>query len=420
MLTRVVTVVEDLDDLDRTVASLDLQTVPTGAFEVDVLLGAVDARQGGWLVALASRRPALHLLSADGRTAGSLLASLAARAGADRVMVLPPGAELHAEALARLSERAEDTGADVVVGSPSGAGSPVVLADQERAVAAAADLPPDPRAALGRWTQRLIERARRLVRLEEYAAVRGGGLGGPLVAAGELRARWVGASLQVELGTGASADRGTPWVILRETASGAEHLLPTVLEPVPGAPGRVTAQVELGGSDPASGLPAGTWEVGVCPDADAAHAVALPRVPLQPAVVHGRAVATSRRDAVLTLQVGRVRALLSRTRVTGTHLEETHRGSLLRVALSGLHMAGAEPLPGRLVIGGLPVPALIRHDDTGPHLEAWVSGLAGTYELEAAFAATRARPLGLALVVEGDGTMRVVAPAESAPRKGRG
>lgn len=407
MLTRVLTLVEELDDLDRTMASLDHQTAPTGSFEVRVLMSDPDPAAAVRMAALTAGRPYVNLLTAGDLTRAEALAALVAQDGADRILVLPPGAQLLPDALARLAELGEQVGADAVEGSATGRGPRVVLAERSVAAAAASALTSAPdETMVEQWRQEVASRAAHRVSLSDHAAVQGLVDRQRSLPRERCRASWDGTTLTIEV---MLADEEVPQdtrLLLREIGSGAEQSVPARIPP--GSPRRVTARLELAREADPPDVPDGSWEVrlGTWPES-----IALPRMPLGPAVVDGRPVAPSRGNANLVLQVGWLRRNPVQASVEDVTVEETHRGTLLAVRLPHLHLAGEEPFRGHVTIGDLEVPALIRSRDAGPQLEVWLTGLPGTYDLSAAFGTRRSRPLGLALVIDTAGQMHV-RPAE--------
>jgi len=108
----------------------------------------------------------------------------------------------------------------------------------------------------------------------------------------------------------------------------------------------------------------------------------------------------------LALDVGATgRGVVSRLTPDLASVSEDSRGSLLRVALTGLDLPKDAELGGHLRIRKLPVPATIRVDGGRPVLQAWVSGLAGSYPLATKFSSAPYAPTGLVLEIDGVGAM---------------
>ena len=108
----------------------------------------------------------------------------------------------------------------------------------------------------------------------------------------------------------------------------------------------------------------------------------------------------------LALDVGATgRAVVPRLIPDLASVSEDSHGSLLRVELTGLDLPKDAELGGHLRIGKLPVPATIRVDGGRPVLQAWVSGLAGSYPLATKFSSAPYAPTGLALEIDGVGRM---------------
>ena len=121
----------------------------------------------------------------------------------------------------------------------------------------------------------------------------------------------------------------------------------------------------------------------------------------------GRATVSFSEAGKLTLDVGATsRPVLSRLDPARASVSEDAHGTLLRVEVPHLDLAAGSEQRGRLRIGKLPVPAtLIRADGGPPVLEAFVSGLPGSYRLATKFSATDYAPTGLALRIDGVGAM---------------
>ena len=141
-----------------------------------------------------------------------------------------------------------------------------------------------------------------------------------------------------------------------------------------------------------------------------------------------RVVAVTSERGQLILDVGATRtpvvARLDPTRVT---IVENARGSELSAPVPDLHLPADTELTGKLRIGDLPVPAVVRGSGSEVTLTAFLSGLAGSYPLATKFSRAQFAPAGVTLEVDGGGGMSVrraprPAPSEkpNAPGRQRG
>ncbi len=163
-------------------------------------------------------------------------------------------------------------------------------------------------------------------------------------------------------------------------------------------------------------LPAGEWTVGVTATQPGFHAEGvLPKTDLAPALVGGRPVVPALRGDTLRLQVGRVRRNYFDADPATAHIIETARGTRLTLALDGLHVADTTSVSGSLILGRLKVPASVEVTDGRATLQAWLSGLAGSYPVSVDFGHERPVRTGLSLEVDGVGQMRLVRAAKQKP-----
>ena len=156
-------------------------------------------------------------------------------------------------------------------------------------------------------------------------------------------------------------------------------------------------------------LPLGTWipalRVGG-PGLDRRVRIPFSRGSAGASHVAGRTTVSFNDAGKLSLDVGATtRGVLSKFAADLASVSEDSHGSLLRVELTGLDLPHDTELAGHLRIRKLPVPATIRVDGGRPVLQAWVSGLAGSYPLATKFSSAPYTPTGLVLEVDGVGAM---------------
>lgn len=182
-----------------------------------------------------------------------------------------------------------------------------------------------------------------------------------------------------------------------------------------GASRHVSAQVRLGSVAGGEPLPNGTW-IPALRLVDNGM-VRRPRLPvakdgLGASHATGLTVVAFRRRGKLALDVGATEhGVVGRVDPALVSLAEDVRGTLLRVGLPRVDLEPGAELQGQLRIGGLPVPAAIRSHDEQACLEAFVSGLTGSYPLATLFttktkiAPSDYAPMGLRLEIDAVGRM---------------
>ncbi|KQT93598.1 hypothetical protein ASG49_00920 [Marmoricola sp. Leaf446] len=431
MLT-VFVLVEDDHGLVETIRALDLQTLGRADHRVVLVPTSTDDTLLARLQLLERRRPHVTLAGRSSTVGGAMLEAMQAHA-ADVVVPVRLGTRLMPEALARLA--AAPTG-HAVVGRRSGTDSflpapgpltdlvpwAVVAVSGARAVAAAeaaADAA-DAGAWVARWQRAVLDAdadadAQQLV---DRPMARGEQLAREsLVEVPDSRLAWDGARITLEVHLGGLTDLDEATFFVHAADSGEEH-------PFPAAVTQRDQHVVLEGAldlSSVSGveLPDGEWLVGF--DVRSGGWRGRGRVPnteIEPGLVRGRPVLRSLRRRYLALQVGAVKRNFIDADPRSAEIVESVRGTRLRLPLRHLHVAETEAVSGQLLLGGLAVAAEIVSTPGGARLEAWLSGLAGTYDLGARFGHRRPVPTGLTLEVDGVGRMRLVAtppPSASAP-----
>jgi hypothetical protein len=424
----VLVIVEDADGLVETVRSLDLQTLPRSQYDVHVLLATTDTHLADRLRSLEKRRPNVVFVDASAGLGAAVSSTLD---GLDDVLVLPlaAGTLLHAEALERLAGAA--TGG-AVAGRRSGDGAVLPASTarplttpltflaaplpEARAAAGAATSAPVPE-WLSTWQQAVLAQEQPVTELLDYPAVRGQ----EVVTLGQADVRepelsWQGTRLHLRVGVAAHG-LGTPTdatFFLHHVGLGLEYL--------------VDAQVTLEGSellltgsfDPSdaalgSELPGGEWLVAfeVASGADVLRAL-VPNSRITPAIINGRPVMRTIQRDELGLQVDRARRSLVDADPDSAEITESVAGTRMVLPLRNLYLGGTPVVTGTIVLGRLPVRADIRDTPDGPVLEAWLSGLVGSYPIGVKFGGAPVRSTGLVLEVDGIGGMRV-AKAKTKP-----
>ena len=181
----------------------------------------------------------------------------------------------------------------------------------------------------------------------------------------------------------------------------------------------VTARVRpgsLAGGDP---LPSGIWTPALLVNDGGVGRrmrVPYPKGSARASYTSGRASVSFSDAGKLALDVGATsRSVVSKLDPARASISADARGTLLRVEVPDLDIADGTELPGRLRIGRLPVLATIRAEGGRPVLEAWVSGLAGSYRLATQFSAAAYAPTGLVLEIDGVGAMtaRALSPSRA-------
>jgi hypothetical protein len=417
--------------------SLDRQTLP--APEYEVLLGddERDADLTARLDDLAAHRT--NLVRVSTRSATDVASTLLERAGGEYVVAVSPGRTLTAEALARLAERADSTGADLCLGLTGRAGS------RPARLSAAPDELGGPAGGLRRRTSATPEQVS-----ADFTGADATVDGAPAVAQAlcfldgtppdgvrppaesETAVRAISKSVVWRDGAlEVVAEMSPPADVVRASiysdTTGVEWPLPDVQ--VDG--NLVTLRIDPAAVPGVGALPEGTWwptlRIGE-------HGPVLVRSrPLEAhgASMRGRTVVSFARGGRLGVDVGGLRHQpIRRIDPAATTVVEDSRGSLLTTRLANVDLAPGARHRGRLRLGGLPVVAWIEEQEgSGAVLQAWVSGLAGKKVIRIRFGRGRYARTDSQLVIDGLGAMHVAAfkhaprtkpprPAPTAPSAG--
>jgi len=404
--------------------TLDAQSLPTGSFELAILDLGLDAGQRRSLERLAARRSNVAILPADADWIALLNCTYLLEVGDDH--------RLFPETLQRLVAHADAHGLDVVAGRVVQLGQPLlatflrdepVLHGEARGIALSSPV-------------RLLRRER--VRREgnaltfEVAGARVGVVSSYPAAHAPGPARqlaltlavdppvlaWQGADIRL-LATGSVIEEDaadlTPVLLIRQVGSFLTYVLPST-GGVTGTGSHVRWEVTSAFSPltAAAGGPLskGQWQVDVAltgPTRGSAQ-VRLPGASLPAGLLDGLAlaVADGPRDT-LHLDVGPSRLpLIEKADAAGATVTESAAGSLLRLRLPQVNVATHTPLPGFLALDRFQLPAVIETASGTAELTAFVSGLAGSYEISTQFGSAPLCPTGLTLQVSGDGTQAVL------------
>ncbi len=415
----VLVLTEPGDEFAQTTRDLDAQQLSYAEFAATFLVGTTDDAELARLARLVERRPNLATLPVTGGNWADAASKAIAGAGATHVLVVRSGTGLFPQALPRLVDVAA-AGHDVVVGrqvgrplwgSANGAG-PVA------AVLVAADHVPSgvqPRGGqsaeewLAGWHAAVLAATEKPAALEEYPTLRAvpTATAAPVIDIVSADATWTGRQISVRAGIRSATPELDPVLVLRGP-EGIEYRVPTDRQ-ANGSVIELTGQVDVGTAALGAALTNGEWIVAVeTTGPGQLFAAALPKVKLPAAIIDGRPVLVTVRAEHFELQVGLVRRGFFRAEPEEAEITESARGTVLSLPLRPLHSADTSSVPGRLLIGKLPVPAELDLSGERPLLKACLSGLSGSYPLSVAFGHLNPVSLKLLLVVDGTGQMELV------------
>jgi hypothetical protein len=158
-------------------------------------------------------------------------------------------------------------------------------------------------------------------------------------------------------------------------------------------------------------LPDGTWHVEAELVWDDVYAAArLGACDVRPALVGGRIVTRSPFACALELDVGISRRGVVHPEPGDASISETVAGTVLTFYLPDVYVYGPAQVEGQLSLGRLALPAELVARDGTAIVNAFVSGLAGSYSISTQFGTPRPVATGLDLEVSGVGRMGVVRP----------
>lgn len=430
------------------VTSIDTQSVASAEFEtVYADWGSSDGTLQR-LQQLAASRPNVRVETGASSSSDHELMRLALEgAVGEYVFVVQPSERLLPRALEHLLAFAREHGADVVAARTlSGSGSDVALLPVDRPRLLGDDL----RRALA--VPALLVRRELLLELDVLpgdpgfvdallakTALVAGYAAYPvlLTADGDLphepgavvaqsRLAWDGRGLRITATaevdtTGIDLADARLAVVVSNAVTHEEYALATTVEPLEGGASGWALAAVLEPQTAALGDPldAGQWRVlGRLAVADRELVVTLHGALDSSAVLDGDLFVLTSDRAGATLDVGATaHGLQAEVGLDDAEMVESSRGSMLRLALPHVHVQGAEPVAGHLVLGSFPLPANLLTETSPATLECYVSGLAGTSALSVHLGARRT-PTGLSLVISPDGENTVVTtPPPPAPAK---
>jgi hypothetical protein len=234
-----------------------------------------------------------------------------------------------------------------------------------------------------------------------------------------------------------------PRIGLRNRSTTSIVPLPSAAEVTPTASGwRVTVSADADFGSGARGLPKGAHQVVLeAPGLPGNPLLALRRGGLHLPAVVGDLLVTARHEAKagLHVDVGAAKqSLLRHLDPAGGRIEESMTGSALTIPTPEIHVwppeRRGEPVPGKVLLGGLPFPAELTLNP--PMVHCLVSGMPGSVAIQTRFGTGAATQSGCELRVAPDGIYTVaplstaetsgvstlvasgVVPAKKAPRKG--
>ena len=449
--------------------SLDLQSLPTSAFEVVLVdLGSADGTVER-LRQLTTHRPNVRLLELEGPDPDA--SSWLPACSGDYVLRLRPDQVLLPEALERLHSLAEQQDLDAVSARVSQRGAPVAqlftsdqtqVADELVPAALAGDavlirhslldVAADPDTDALRTPTRVGILASYPACVQPPAAAGlddspGGSGGGGSVEPRTLRqdqpaCEWVDGRLRLSVSvllSGSSPDQQAvrALAVLRHTTSGMSYLLPAEVQVQTGAENTasedsseshrsaglrcaVSLEVDVLSAAFGAALPHGVYEVDVqllgLDEEPAPLTVAW--AACSPAIIDELIVVPSPTlSKTLQLDVGPTTwPLVTGVDASNGLVTETAAGSRMVLQLPHVHVSGAGAISGQIALDSLRLQAQIITDGSSARLESFVSGLFGTPRLSTQFGDTPLKPSGLALQVSGLGAMTVV-KEKPAPKK---
>ena len=417
------------------IGTVDNQSMPTDQFELAVVDLGLDDEQRRRLDRLAAHRPNVRVLSADDDWPAQLAGAYVLEAGHDH--------RLFPDALNLLLQHALFHGLDAVAGRVVQLGQPfldsflrdeAIVHGDSRATALSSPLRLLLRDRVRRENNKLVFEAdgAEVGILATYPA--GHTLGRAQQPALTLTLdqpdlTWQGGDLRIEAAGSVSDAAETalvPVLLVRQLGSFLTHLLPSegAVEADAGDAGRrwqVASTFSPLSAARGAPLPRGQWQVDVvlAGTTRGSSQVRLPGTKLAPALLDGLTVvpADGPRNT-LHLDIGPTRLpIIDQANTIDASVTESAAGSLLRVRLPEVHVQTTAALPGTIALDRFQLPAAIETSSGTAILTAFVSGLAGAYEISTKFGSAPLQPIGMTLQISGDGTMTVL-PTPAKPAQG--
>ncbi|WP_375491733.1 hypothetical protein [uncultured Jatrophihabitans sp.] len=231
----------------------------------------------------------------------------------------------------------------------------------------------------------------------------------------EAVGHWVDGTLELRaiLDPPATPD-AAPVLHLRHAKTYDELALPTRVEQ-DGARPVVVAALDVRAATADGPLPDGPWELHLVQPGDTSAWIEPAPVPPLPgplpsAAIGGLLVASTRRQDRQVVDVAATAAsVVGKVPIAAGSVAESARGSLLTLRLDDLSVLDAGAVRGQLFLGSLVLPVDLVSDGDSVRLQSWVSGLPATLPVHTRFGIGPRTATGLALQIDGDGAMAVVA-----------
>jgi hypothetical protein len=427
-------------------ASLDRQTLSPRDLEI-VVLQPVEVAAAERLARLVAHRTNMRVVPATG---DSPVASLLAAAEGEYVLLLGADRTLTPEALERLCEQADKTGADVCFGLTGrrGVRPETAVSTRETGDPAADDRLRESgagrihrRSHLEKHTvdgqsadqlERAATAAAATVAVQSSAlcfvdgdAPRSGAPAERRSSPFSLRANhvdWRDGALVVRAELTADGGASLPEVsavTVFSTETGVEWQLDdTDVSRMSGATedaeGVRTLEIRIDPERLAAGapLPVGTWWPSIRLSAPAGDDVVLLETSARTAVgatCLPRPVVSFAQEKRLGLDVGGLKhPVVDRIPVPDASVVESVRGCLFTCPVPQVDVTPGATVDGQLRLGGITVPARLEGDEDGRGvLQAWVSGMSGSHRMKTRFSPARFADCGARLVIDGAGAMQV-------------
>lgn len=416
-----------LPDLLR---SIDAQTLRTDRFELIVAGGSADGTADR-LRQLAGRRPNVTVLDDAGGSPADRMERAFDRAAGGFVVALDQGVRLAPRALEVLLDRAERTGAGVVLGrvvTSESSGCGVLPDDADEIGVAPPDaagclalvrrdsLPADRAGAVLLDLPAVLREAGSVAAVGRYAcAVRDAAAAATAgFSLGATDYRWEAGGLRVTARVHSSAAPRRAWLVAASDV--AEVAVPAELTPV-GDVWAVTAGLDPRVAEAGHPLGDGLWALRIrVAGASGEGTLPVSPGPALPAVVDGRPYAVRSVDGRLRVDAGATRSSVAgRVPVDRASVRESAAGSLLVLEQPDLHAHGDAVLPATVLLDRFELPAQLVSGSGTPRVEAYVGALAGSSAIRVLAGGGRPVPTGLRLRVSGTGVMRVDRDARPSP-----
>jgi hypothetical protein len=439
----------DSSPIDALVRSVDEQSLKYEEFEVLFADCGASPAAVKRLHRLVECRPNMHIVETRSSSAGAALADCLQQARGEYVLFLSPDDQPYPSALEKIHGFGHAHQVDIVIGRRSLGGAqalPVGLLRNDPRFGS----DPDPSLSVPSYRREYVSRLDvqvsgssleealsqlRVAAMEATEAVgvltdypclqsrddaRTGGSGRPVVLAlHKPSLQWHENALHVTVR--GDIRPATPVadplavsdtiaaVVLRHGRSGVERLVPVESKVVDASNGIVEYSYQISLKSPQDEpLGPGQWTMELHTGGPGlACAATVPSGGRHLAVMDGNLFSCAGSAGRLVLEVGSPRQSIGPIRPRNVRVHESAQGTRLSASLPAVFAQGIESVQGSISLGQLVIPAKIVVRDGQARLEAFVSGLAGTYALSTQFGRGGPSPTGLELVVTGTGEMSV-------------